>query len=58
MEKKYVNEIDYRGFNIVKWKVAKAQYVFGIGTKEFPTIADAKEAVDGYVSAHTFGIHF
>jgi hypothetical protein len=43
MKKKYVNEINYEGQNIVKWQVGKGQYVFAIGTKEFPNIVFAKE---------------
>lgn len=42
MTKKYENNIDYKGFNIVIWN-DKGNRTFAIGTKEFPNIVFAKE---------------
>jgi hypothetical protein len=43
--KKYENDIDYKGFNIVIWKES-GKRVFAIGTKVFPKMSSAKEYVD------------
>ncbi len=45
MSKKYENDIDYKGFNIVIWN-DNGKRVFAIGTKEFPHMPFAKEYVD------------
>ncbi len=43
--RKYENDIDYKGFNIVIWNDS-GKRVFAIGTKDFANIVFAKEYVD------------
>ena len=45
MTKKYENDIDYKGFNIVIWN-DNGKRVFAIGNKEFPHMPFAKEYID------------
>lgn len=47
--KKYENDIDYKGFNIVIWR-EDGKRIFAIGTKEFPNIVFAKEYVDNILN--------
>jgi hypothetical protein len=44
MSKKYENDVDYKGFNIVIWK-KDGNRIFAIGTKEFPHMLFAKEYI-------------
>lgn len=45
MSKKYENDIDYKGHNIVVWN-DNGNRIFAIGTKEFPHMPFAKEYID------------